>query len=97
MPFKKRNGEYYIEAVSVSSAITKELEASFIGLCPLCAAKYMEFIRRDEKADKAFLKTIARSAEPKIHLKVGEATASLRFVDAHWHDLQLILQELSLT
>jgi len=40
MPFRKRDGEYYFEAVEALSRdhFAKEHEAQFLALCPLCAA-----------------------------------------------------------
>ena len=54
MPFKKRDGEYYFEAVEALSKdyFSKEYEAQSIALCPLCAAMYKEFVKRDEDAMK---------------------------------------------
>jgi len=48
MPFKKRNGEYYFEAVELLSKddFPKEHHSQFIALCPLCSAKYKEFIKK---------------------------------------------------
>ena len=51
LPFKKRNGEYYFEAVEAFSKdyFTREHEAQFLALCPLCAAMYNEFVKCDKE------------------------------------------------
>jgi hypothetical protein len=47
MPFKKRNGEYNFEAVGIFSRnhLPIEHEAQFLALCPLCSARYKEFVK----------------------------------------------------
>jgi hypothetical protein len=44
---KKRDGEYYSEAVEALSKdyYGKEHEAQFLALCPLCAAMYKELVK----------------------------------------------------
>ncbi|MGV8120655.1 MAG: sacsin N-terminal ATP-binding-like domain-containing protein [Candidatus Xenobiia bacterium LiM19] len=39
MPFKKRSGDYYFEAVEIFSDTKPEYHELYIALCPLCAAK----------------------------------------------------------
>lgn len=39
MPFKKRNGEYYFEAVEIFNDISIEHAALHLALCSVCAAK----------------------------------------------------------
>jgi len=43
MPFKKKNEEYYFEAIEIFSKtdiIDREMEQPYLALCPECAAKY---------------------------------------------------------
>jgi hypothetical protein len=97
MPFRKRNGEYYFEAVEAFSKdhCTKEHEAQFLALCPLCAAMYKEFVKRDEGAMLRFKHALLSTRNLQISLQLGEQTASLRFVETHLYDLRLILRKLS--
>lgn len=92
MPFRKRNSEYYFEAVEALSSkyFPKEHYAQFLALCPLCAAMYKEFIKRedDEGAMKKLYDALQTSDKPEIPITLGELQASLRFVETHWQDMQ---------
>ena len=67
MPFKKRDGKYYFEAVEAFTLyyFRKEHHAQFLALCPLCAAKYKEFIKRDKTAMENLYLTLKNSANLK--------------------------------
>jgi hypothetical protein len=95
MPFKKRNGEYYFEKKEALSRehFTKEHEAQYLALCPLCAAMFEEFVKRDESAMQDLNHALKHSAKPEVPLKLGELETSIRFVESHWQDLRMILQE----
>ena len=43
---KKRDGEYYFQAVAAlfKNHFTREHKAQFLALCPLCVAMYSEFV-----------------------------------------------------
>ena len=97
MPFKKRNGEYYFEAVEALSRdyFAKEHEAQFLALCPLCAAMYKEFVKPDE-GTMEYLKNALINSEDEnreVQLKLGDLNTSVRFVDTHWNDIRTILVE----
>ena len=94
MPFKKRDGEHYFEAVEAFSKdyMNKEHEAQFLALCPLCAAKYKEFVKRDEDAMKGLYEALKSSVKPEVALTLGEWETSLRFNERHWQDMKTILQ-----
>ncbi len=94
MPFKKRDGRYYFEAVEVLSKdyFPKEYEAQSIALCPLCAAMYKEFVRRDEDAMKELHRALKDSDDLEVQLKLGELETSVRFVETHRLDVKTILQ-----
>ena len=94
MPFKKRDGEYYFEAVEAFSNdyFHKEHEAQFLALCPLCAAKYKEFIKRDESAMRELHGTLKNSDEREVRLELGELKTSICFVETHFHDIKTILK-----
>jgi hypothetical protein len=51
MPFRKRDGAHYFEKKEVLSSkyLPKEHEAQYLALCPLCAAKYDEFVKTDDE------------------------------------------------
>jgi len=94
MPFKKRDGEYYFERVEALSKdhFTKEHEAQFLALCPLCAAKYKEFIKRNPE-EMVDLKTeLKESVVPDIPLRPQELDTSIRFVETHYCDIKTILE-----
>ncbi|MBA4418470.1 MAG: hypothetical protein C0392_11275 [Syntrophus sp. (in: bacteria)] len=93
MPFKKRDGEYYFEAVEALSKeyFSREHEAQFLALCPLCAAIYREFVRLDESAAKVLYYILKNLEEPEVPLKLGEIETTVRFVESHWQDMRTIL------
>lgn len=101
MPFKKRDGEYYFEAVEVLSEVylPREHESQYLALCPLCAAKYKEFVKREDSAMKEVCRALMESNKLEVQLTLGTSIASVRFVQKHFIDLQEILkvQRLSVT
>ena len=94
MPFKKRDGKYYFEAVEALSKdyFPKEYEAQSIALCPLCAAMYKEFVIRDEDAMKELHRVLKDSDDLEVPLKLGDLETSIRFVETHRIDMKTILQ-----
>jgi hypothetical protein len=94
MPFKKRDGQYYFEAVEALTKdhLPKEHEAQFLALCPLCAAMYKEFIKRDELSMADFRKSALNGNNLEILIKLGERVTSVRFVRIHFDDLRTILE-----
>ena len=94
MPFKKRDEEYYFEAVEALSDLylPKEYESQYLALCPLCAAKYKEFVKRDGKAMKEVYRALMESNRLDVSLTLGTSSASVRFVQKHFIDLQEILR-----
>lgn len=93
MPFKKRDGEYYFEAVEALSRehFNREMEAQFLALCPLCAAMYKEFLKLDQSAMNALAHTLKTSDSPDVSLKLGDLETSVRFVETHFSDIKTIL------
>ena len=93
MPFMKRDGEHYFEAVEALSRdyFPKEHEEQFLALCPLCAAMYKEFVKRDEDVMKRLYEWLKDSDEPELPLTLGQWSASLRFVGTHRQRLKAIL------
>ena len=56
MPFKTRKGEYYFEDVESFDDFDREIEELHLALCPVCAAKYKEFIKPKDKNERSELK-----------------------------------------
>jgi len=95
MPFRKRDGEHYFEAVEALSRdyFTKEHEAQFLALCPLCAAMYKEFVRQDEGAMVDLKNALMHTDDFEVPLHLGELDTSIRFVETHYHDIKTIIEE----
>jgi len=55
MPFKTRKGEYYFEGVESFDDFDREIEELHLALCPVCAAKYKEFIKPKDKNERSEL------------------------------------------
>jgi len=96
MPFKLRDSnEYYFEAVQIADKIFEhEDHTVFLALCPLCAAKYQQLLKKDNDAQEQFLDSIsfAENAENAFLLDLGNSqTSSIKFVETHLCDLQAIL------
>jgi hypothetical protein len=94
MPFMKRNSkEYYFEAVEAFSReyFPREYESQYLALCPECAARYEEFVIKDDKAMESFRQAIIDSGTAEVPLQLGEWSTSVRFVETHWHDIKTIL------
>ncbi len=93
MPFKKRDGEYYFEAVEALSKayFPKENEAQFLALCPECAARYKEFVKNDEDAMDKLRCALQNSDDLEIALQLRDLDTSLRFVETHRQDIRTIL------
>lgn len=99
MPFKKRDGEYYFESVEVLSNeyLNKEHEAQYLALCPLCAAMFEEFVKNDENALNNLKSKIVNLENCEIQLILGDISTSIQFVETHFHDLKIILNESELS
>ena len=95
MPFTKRDGEHYFEAVEALSRdhFPGEHEAQFLALCPLCAAMYKEFVKQDEGAMVGLKSALMNTDDLEVPLHLGELDTSIRFVERHCHDIKTILDE----
>ena len=94
MPFKKRNGEYYFEAVEALAKVPKEDGVGFLALCPTCAAKYKEFVKRVAEAENHIEQQLLDASNSfEIPIQLGDERTSLRLVETHLLDLQVLLQE----
>ena len=93
MPFKKRDGDYYFEAVEALTRdyFPKEHEVQFLALCPLCAAMYQEFVKNDEAQEAKLYHALQNAEGLEVPVKLGEWETSVRFVERHWRDMKTIL------
>jgi hypothetical protein len=93
MPFRKRNGEHYFEAVEALSKeyFKKEHEAQHLALCPLCSAKYKEFVKGEKDALATLKKELQEAADNEVPLSLGNEKTTLRFVEIHMRDIKQIL------
>jgi hypothetical protein len=90
MPFRKRDKKHYFEKKEVLSRkyLPKELEAQYLALCPICAAKYNEFVKTDDKVMAELREEIVNAEGCEIPLSLGDEETSIRFVGTHYHDLK---------
>lgn len=98
MPFKLRDSsEYYFEAVQIADKTFKHEDHTVcLALCPLCAAKYQQLLKKDNDAQEQFLDSISstENAEHAIPLNLGNTeSGSIKFVETHLCDLQAILEQ----
>ena len=94
MPFKKRNSdEDYFEAVEAfgKDYFPKEHEAQHLALCPECAAKYKEYVKKDKVARKSLHNLLKDSDEPEVRLELSDFAIRIWFDKKHWHDLKTVL------
>ena len=93
MPFKKRNDEYYFEHVEAFTEkyFPREHEAQFLALCPLCAAKYKEFVKKEKTEMENLRDLIMNSKELEVPLVLENLPTSIRFVETHASAIRIIL------
>jgi hypothetical protein len=94
MPFRKRNTKHYFEAVELfkgDESPPKEHEAQYLALCPVCAAKYKEFVKSDDNVMAELKQAIVSSEECKIPIILGQEETSIQFVETHFMDLKTIV------
>ena len=92
MPFKKKDGQYYFEAVELLNDFDREMEELYVALCPLCAAMYNEFVKYDEEGMKSLKNALMNSEDAEIPLQLGELNTSLRFIESHFLDIKTIIE-----
>lgn len=95
MPFRKRDGKHYFVKKEVLSRkfLPKEHEAQYLALCPLCAAKYDEFVKTDDQIMVKLMHEIVNSDNCEISISLGDEKTSIRFVETHFHDLKAIIDQ----
>ncbi len=96
MPFRKRDGQYYFEAVEAFSQdhFPVEHEAQFLALCPLCAAMYKELVKKDEAAMDDLRKALLNMDSLEAPLRLGDLETTIQFVETHLCDVKTILEEM---
>ena len=93
MPFRGRDGQYYFESVQLFDDLSCEHAAAHLALCPLCAAKYKEFVKRDPENASVVRTSISSSKQLVAPVNLGQDVESIRFVEKHLLDVQGVLEE----
>jgi hypothetical protein len=96
MPFRKRDGQYYFEAVEAFSQdqFPMEHEAQYLALCPLCAAMYKELGKKDEAVMADLRKALLNMDSLEAPLRLGDLETTIQFVESHLCDIKTILDEI---
>lgn len=99
MPFKRKNGEFYFEAIQISQNMRKEFPAQYLCLCPNCAAEFSEWVINGGES-KNFIQEIIRRDTA---LTNGEIVVSIQlsngkklnfyFTQKHFIDIKVALKE----
>ncbi len=88
MPFRRKDGKHYFERVE-AFALSREYKANYLALCPVCAAKYNEFIVHGENGARDELrKAFAAGGALETPVRLGQEEAAIRFVEPHAIDLR---------
>ena len=74
--------------------LPKEHDAQYLALCPLCAAKYDEFIKTDDDLMAELKEAIVSTEDCEIPISLGDEKTSIRFVESHFQDIKSILGEM---
>ena len=93
MPFRRRDGQYYFESVQLFDDLAGEHAVAHLALCPLCAAKYKEFVKRDSENTHVVRASISSPEQLVVHVDLGQDVGSIRFVEKHLLDVQGVLEE----
>ena len=80
-----------MEALS-KDYFAKEHEAQFLALCPICAAMYNEFVKKDEETMESLKNALMNSEDLEVPLQLGELDTSVRFVENHFLDIRTIIK-----
>ncbi len=75
-----------------SKYLSKEHEAQYLALCPLCAAKYDEFVKTDDDVMTELKQAIVSAEDCEIPISLGDEKTSIRFVEIHYHDLKTVIE-----
>ncbi len=94
MPFKKRNShDDYFEAVEAlrKDHFPIEHRAQYIALCPLCSAKYKEYVKKDPQVRQTLYNALKVSDVPEVSMQTKGDIIQIWFSEKHWNDLKTIL------
>lgn len=105
LPFKKRNGDYYFEAIELDERggkyFTKETKYPYIACCPTCAAMFKEFIINTSIESKGIYSIIQKikdkstvkheNGNETIEIEMDKKTYPLTFVEKHIEDIRSVL------
>lgn len=96
MPFRGRDGKSYFSAVEFVNKIKHEHPSAHGAFCPVCEAKWKEFVRREpsRKQERQFLTDIARadSTTLSFSLSFDSQCMSLRFTEKHLIDFREVVR-----
>jgi hypothetical protein len=98
MPFKDKDNQYYFECVEIFNKDNMPIEHDipYLALCPICAAKYKEFVKhanRDQYPTiKESIKAFDFSSEDYAISINLDKDAEIRFTKQHLRDIQTILE-----
>jgi len=90
-PFKGRDRQYYFECIEALDTLPREQHQNHLALCPLCAAKYQEFVKRDDDELRRCQAMVLAADGDVVALQLGGEEATLRFVASHLLDLKTLL------
>ena len=90
MPFKKLNGDYYFDAVEITADLRVEYDRFYLALCPICAAKYKEFVIKDENICKRLMNQLTDNGD-KVPLQFNKEHSSIKFTKKHLIDIKAAL------
>jgi len=92
MPFRKRNGKPYFEAVALLvNGLNKEHRAIHGAFCPVCAAKWKEFVINDPSQENRIRDAILSESEKRFSVKIDHEEMTLCFTETHLIDLCAVL------
>ena len=68
-------------------------EAQYLALCPTCAAKYKEHVKRNklENAQEQLHKILKDSDRPEVSLELRDFKIDIQFAEKHWQDLKTVV------
>lgn len=97
MPFNKRDGTPFFEAIEIFSNLKKDFEKQYLALCPNCAAEYDEWVRKDkadlQKSIGNCIITTKYNGEKSVDIsfKIHNANKILRFGGKHFVDVRIAM------
>lgn len=94
MPFRKRNGDYYFERTEIlgKEYFPKEYSIQYLALCPVCSAKFREFIKKDQQASDALYNQLA-SETNEINVMLDKELYTITFAEKHLHAIRKVIND----